>query len=88
MKIRIWYTSKIAYRGALCMMFGYSHGSVVDGYRMWHPGTNRVHWTRNTIWLKKFYHETTNQGAKIIYSEPNIRKIEAEEAIGDKIGTE
>ena len=30
----------------------------------------------------------TNQGENIIYSEPNVRKIEAEEAIGNKIGTE
>ena len=55
MKISIWSTSKIAYRGALCMMFGYSHDSVVDGYRMWHPGTNRLHWTRDTIEVLIFF---------------------------------
>ena len=55
---------------------------------MWYPGTNRVHWTRETIWLKKVYHEATNQGAKTIYSGPNVRNIKAEEAIRDKIGTE
>ena len=55
-KIRIWSTNKIYYRGALCMMVGYNHGSVADGYRMWHPGTNRENWTRDTIWLKKNYH--------------------------------
>ena len=87
MKIRIWSTTKISYRGALCMMVGYNHGSGADGYRMWHPGTNRVHWTGDTIWLKKVYHETTKQGAKIIYSKTNVRNIEAAEAIGDKIGT-
>ena len=88
MKIRIWSTTKISYRGALCTMFGYNHGSGADGYRMWYPGTNRVHWTRETIWLKKVYHEATNRGAKTIYSGPNVRNIKAEEAIRDKIGTE
>ena len=63
------------------MMVGYNHGSGTDGYMMWHPGTNRVHWTRDTIWLKKVYHEMTNQGENIIYSEPNVRKIDAKEAI-------
>ena len=87
-KIRIWSTTKIYYRGTLCIMVGYNHGSGADGYRMWHPGTNRVHWTRDTIWLKKVYHETTNQGSKIIYSERNVINIKAEEAIGNKIGTE
>ena len=70
------------------MMVGYNHGSGADEYRMWHPGTNRLHWTKDTIWLKKVYHETTNQGAKIIYSKPIVRNIEAEEAIRDKIVTE
>ena len=70
MNIRIWSTIKISYRGALCTMVGYNHGSGADGYRMWHPGTNRVHWTRYTIWLNKVYHETTNQGEQLYTVNP------------------
>ena len=53
---------------------------------MWHPGTNRVHWTRDTIWLNKIYHETTKKVAEIINSESNVRNIKVKEAIDDAIG--
>ena len=36
MNIRIWSTNKIYYRGALCMIVGYNHGSGAYGYSMWH----------------------------------------------------
>ena len=74
-KSRIWPTPKISDRGTLLMMVGYNHNSEADGYRMWYPGNNMVHLKRDTIWSKKMYHETTKQGAKIINSEANVRKI-------------
>ena len=57
------------------MMVGYNHDPGADGYRMWHSGINRVHRTRDTIWLNKIYHKTTKKGEKVINSEPNVGKI-------------
>lgn len=41
----------------MCMFVGYeyapNHGG--DVYRMWNPKTNRVHFTRDVIWLKRMY---------------------------------
>ena len=74
-KIRSWPTPKSTERVTVCMMVGYSQGTGLDGYWMWHPGINRVHRTRDTIWLKKIYHKTTKIGKKVINSEPNVGKI-------------
>ena len=74
-KTRSWPTPKSTEIVTVCMTVGYNQGTGVNGYLMWHPVINRVHQTRDTIWLKKMYHKTTKQGKKVINSEPNVGKI-------------
>ena len=65
------------------MIVGYNHNSGEDVYSMWYPGTNRLHQTRDVIWLKKIYHEMMKQGAEVINSEPNVVSIKIEGDIDD-----
>jgi Integrase core domain. len=43
---------KLADRGVQCMFVGYALNHEGDCYRMWDPLTNRVHITRDIIWLR------------------------------------
>ena len=62
-KIRNKGTPKIADRGVTCMFVGYNADSGDDVYRMWNPKTNRMHRTRDIIWLKRmFFEEKTETG--------------------------
>ena len=88
MNTRSWSNHKIADRDTVRMMVGYNHYSGADMYSMCHPGTNRVHQTRDIIWLKKIYHKTTKKGAEIINSKPNVENIQVEGAIDNAIETE
>ena len=49
-------TPKILDRGVQCMFVGYALEHAGDCYRMWNPETNRVHESRDVIWLKQFYY--------------------------------
>ena len=40
------------------MFIGYALDHEGDCYRMWNPKTNRVHETRDVVWLKRMYYET------------------------------
>ena len=82
-KTRSWSTTNISYRGTVSMIVGYNHNSGEDVYSMWYPGTNRLHQTRDVIWLKKIYHEMMKQGAEVINSEPNVGSIKIEGEIDD-----
>ena len=46
-------TSKLEKIGVQCMFVGYAKDHAGDVYRMWDPTTNRVHVTRDVIWLKR-----------------------------------
>jgi hypothetical protein len=48
-------TPKLFDRGVHCMMVGYALNHAGDTYRMWDMKTNRVHETRDVIWLKRMY---------------------------------
>jgi hypothetical protein len=62
-KIKTTMTPKIADRGIQCMFVGYAPDHAGDVYRMWDRGTNRVHTTRDVIWLKRmFYERPSNNG--------------------------
>jgi hypothetical protein len=43
----------IADRGVLCMFIRYDDDHDGDVYRMWIPKTERVHITRDIIWMKQ-----------------------------------
>jgi len=46
-------SAKLADRGVQCMMVGYAENHDGDVYQMWNPLTQRVHVTRDIIWLKQ-----------------------------------
>ena len=61
-------SAKLENRGTTCMLVGYSTMHAQDVYRMWDPNTERIHISRDIIWLKRMYFEskqnkeiTTNQ---------------------------
>ena len=51
-------TAKLDDRGVTCMMVGYSTMHAINVYRMWDPLTERVHISRDILWLKRMYFET------------------------------
>ena len=57
MKIKKTGTPKIADRGVQCIFVGYALDHASDCYRMYDPTTNRVHVTRDVIWLKRMFYE-------------------------------
>jgi hypothetical protein len=46
---------KIADRGTQCVMVGCPEDHTSDCHRMWNPITNRIHETRDVIWLKRMH---------------------------------
>ena len=50
------FPGKLADRGVQCMMVGYALQHTGDTYRMWDPNTNRIHTTRDIIWLKRMFY--------------------------------
>jgi hypothetical protein len=56
-KLKTQGTPKVADRGVQCMFVGYALHHTGDTYRMWDPRTNRVHITRDVIWLKRMFFE-------------------------------
>ena len=48
-------TVKLKNNGTTCMFVGYAINHKPDVYRMWDPFTNRVHTSRDVIWLKKMF---------------------------------
>jgi len=57
-------TPKIADRGMHCMFIGYATDHDGDCYRMWNPKTNRVHETRDVVWLRRMFYEKV-EGAQL-----------------------
>jgi hypothetical protein len=59
-------TPKVGDRGIACMMVDYSINYTGDVYEMWNPTTNRIHTTRDVIWLRRmFYKQPQHVGPKI-----------------------
>jgi hypothetical protein len=52
-KVKTKTTPKLADRGVHCMFIGYVDDHGGDVYRMWNPKTERVHITRDVIWMKQ-----------------------------------
>jgi hypothetical protein len=44
---------KLADRGVHCMFIGYADDHYSNVYCMWNPKTERVHTTRDVIWMKQ-----------------------------------
>jgi hypothetical protein len=65
-KVKTTMTPKLADRGVQCMMVGYAVDHAGDVYRMWDPKTNRVHETRDVIWLHRMYYEKPETTAEVI----------------------
>jgi hypothetical protein len=68
-KVRTTMTPKLADRGVQCMMVGYAVDHAGDVYRMWDPRTNRVHETRDVIWLRRLFYEKPEPTAEVIAPE-------------------
>jgi hypothetical protein len=51
-KVKTKNTPKLADQGVHCMFIGYADNHEGDIYRMWNPKTERVHITRDVIWMK------------------------------------
>ena len=49
--------SEIGVSGFTCMLAGYNKNSGDNVYRMWNPGTKRIHNTRDIIWLKSMFYQ-------------------------------
>ena len=47
------------------MFCGYAQDHDIDCYRMWDSATNRMHLTRDVIWLQRMYYEKKNDGMDI-----------------------
>jgi hypothetical protein len=59
-------TSKVGDRGIACIMVDYSSNHTGDVYEMWNPTTNRIHTTRDVIWLRRMFYEVPQHvGPKI-----------------------
>jgi hypothetical protein len=54
-KLKTLATTKLEDRGVTCMFVGYAEDHSSDCYRMWDPKTNRVHVTRDIIWLRRMF---------------------------------
>jgi hypothetical protein len=52
-KVKTKTTPKLADRGIHCMFIGYADDHDGDVYCMWNPKTERVHITRDVIWMKQ-----------------------------------
>jgi hypothetical protein len=52
-KVKTKTTPKLADRGVHCMFIGYADDHGGDVYRTWNPKTERVHITRDVIWMKQ-----------------------------------
>jgi hypothetical protein len=86
-KIKSDKTPKLADRGVQCVFVGYALGHSGDTYRMWNPDTDRVHQTRDVIWLQQMYYKPVEKPASYITIEDDTQQtteqiITAEE--GDK----
>jgi hypothetical protein len=71
-------TPKLADRGVHCMFIGYTDDHDGDVYRMWNPKTERVHITRDAIWMKQMMFTEGVEDAVI-----EINNDNAEEGQGD-----
>ena len=60
-KVKTKNTPKLADRGVPCMFVGYALNHPGDCYRMWNPETNRVHETRDVIWMKRMFFPKTSR---------------------------
>jgi hypothetical protein len=52
-KVKTKTTPKLSDRGVHCIFIGYADDHDGDVYRMWNPKTERVHITRDVIWMKQ-----------------------------------
>jgi hypothetical protein len=50
-------TPKVGDRGIACMMVDYAPNHAGNVYEMWDPTTNRIHTTRDVIWLCRMFYE-------------------------------
>jgi hypothetical protein len=77
-KVKTNTTPKVADRGVHCTFIGYAHDHDCDVYRMWNPKTERVHITRDVIWMKQMMFTKGVEDAVI-----KINNDNAEEGQGD-----
>jgi len=69
------------------MFIGYATNSGGDVYQMWNPITNRVHNTRDVIWLKRMYFKPQDD-ANEDEVDVNDMIVEQEQITGQGNGTE
>ena len=70
---------KIDERGTTCMFVGYTNQHASDVYVIWDGEKNRVHTSRDIVWLKRMYYEEKPQEDMV-----PINYIEEREFIGDE----
>ena len=56
-KYRSKINTKIGYCKVTCVFVGNDTNYGDDVYRMWNPDTNRIHITRDIIWLKRMFYQ-------------------------------
>ena len=66
------------------MFCGYAQDHDIDCYRMWDSATNRMHLTRDVIWLQRMYYEKKTNGIDIAM-EP-LELCDEEEPPSIKVG--
>jgi len=59
-------TPKLNDQGVPCMFVGYAVDHPGDCYRMYDPKTQRVHITRDIIWLKRMYYEKPTRIPEVV----------------------
>jgi hypothetical protein len=89
-KLKTLATPKIADRGVQCMFIGYADHHDGDCYRMWDPRTQRVHVTRDVIWLKRMFfekpierHDIVVEPVQMDFEEADMPAEEAGEGNGE-----
>ena len=86
-KLKTQMTGKLEDRGVQCMFVGYAKDHAGDVYRMWDPDTNRIHETRDIIWLRRMYFEKPKPTYEVIAPiEYNANDLNSDKEAGDNFG--
>ena len=79
-KLKTKFTPKLANRGEICMFVGYAPAHSEAVYRMWDPNSNRVHVTRDVIWLNRMYFQVKEEEEEIITRDEQVDAMEVRES--------
>jgi hypothetical protein len=78
-KVKTKTTPKVADLGVHCMFIAYADDHDGDIYRMWNPKTERVHITRDVIWMKQMMFTKGVEGPVIEVNNHNTNGRQGED---------